>query len=63
MIVTNEGGKMMKKLVSFRFEEELVERLKKLSETTYIAQTKLVELAITEFIERKEKEGEVKCLK
>ena len=38
MIVTNEGGKMMKKLVSFRFEEELVE------------------LAITEFIERKEKE-------
>ena len=46
----------MKKLVSFRFEEELVERLKKLSETTYIAQTKLVELAITEFIERKEKE-------
>lgn len=63
MIVTNEGGKMMKKLVSFRFEEELVERLKKLSETTYIPQTKLVELAITEFIERKEKEGEVKCLK
>ena len=53
----------MKKLVSFRFEEELVERLKKLSETTYIPQTKLVELAITEFIERKEKEGEVKCLK
>ena len=46
----------MKKLVSFRFEEELVERLKKLSETTYIPQTKLAELAITEFIERKEKE-------
>lgn len=54
------GGKKMKRLVSFRFEEELVERLKKLSEETYIPQTKLAELAIVEFVEKKEKEGEVK---
>lgn len=46
----------MKKAVTFRLEEELIDRFKQLSEDTYISQTKLAELAITEYVDKKEKE-------
>ena len=48
----------MKRAITVRLEEELIERFKKLSEETYISQTKLVELAIKKLLE--EKEGRVK---
>jgi metal-responsive CopG/Arc/MetJ family transcriptional regulator len=40
----------MKKRVTFTLEEELVEQLKKVSETTMIPQAKLVEKAIKEVV-------------
>lgn len=46
----------MRKSVSFVFDKELIDRLKKLSEETYIPQARLAALALDEFITKKEKE-------
>ena len=46
----------MKKVLSFRMDEELINRLKELSEVTYIPQVKLIELALEEYLSKKEKE-------
>src|SRR5699024_3656170 len=46
----------MRKSVSFVFDKELIDRLKKLSEETYIPQARLAALALDEFISKKEKE-------
>jgi predicted DNA-binding protein len=45
----------MKKRATFTLEEELLERLKKVSEETMIPQAKLVEKAIEEAIKQYEK--------
>lgn len=45
----------MKKKVTFTVEEELVERLKLVSEKTMIPQSKLVEKAIEEILKEYEK--------
>lgn len=45
----------MKKRVTFTLEEELVERLKAVSEKTMIPQAKLVEKAIQEILKDYEK--------
>src|SRR5699024_8801340 len=48
----------MRKSVSFVFDKELIDRLKKLSEETYIPQARLAALALDECISKKEKEME-----
>lgn len=45
----------MKKRVTFTLEEELIERLKKVSQETMIPQSKLVEKAINEILKEYEK--------
>jgi predicted DNA-binding protein len=45
----------MKKRATFTLEEELLEKLKKVSEETMIPQAKLVEKAIEEIIKQYEK--------
>lgn len=45
----------MKKRVTFTLEEELVKRLKAISEQTMIPQSKLVETAINEILKKHEK--------
>ena len=42
----------MKKRVTFTLEEELIEKLKKISEETLIPQARLVEQAIQEVIKK-----------
>ena len=42
----------MKKRVTFTFDEELIEKLKEVSERTMIPQSRLVEQAVKEVIEK-----------
>src|SRR5699024_4674750 len=56
IVIYMRRRKEMKRLVSYRFEEELIKRLDQLSKRTYIPKSKLVELALDEFITKKEKE-------
>lgn len=44
----------MKKRVTFTFDEELIERLKEVSEQTMIPQSRLVEQAIKEVLTKME---------
>ncbi len=46
----------MKKRVTFTFEEETVERLQSISEKTMIPQSRIVELAVIEKIDKMEKD-------
>jgi predicted DNA-binding protein len=46
---------ILKKRVTFTIEEEIVERLKKVSEDTMIPQAKLVEKAIENILEQYDK--------
>lgn len=47
----------MKKIITFRLEEEMIERLRRLSKETYIPQVKLAEMAIEDLIKKKEEEA------
>lgn len=42
----------MKKRITFTFDEELIEKLKEVSEQTMIPQSRLVEQAVKEVIEK-----------
>lgn len=45
----------MRKKITFSFEEELIEKLKQLSEETMIPQSRLVEQAIKKLVDEKRK--------
>ena len=49
----------MKKAVTFTLDEETIKKLRELSKETHIAQAKLANIAIDEFLDKKEREGEV----
>src|SRR5699024_747736 len=53
IVIYMRRRKEMKRLVSYRFEEELIKRLDQLSKRTYIPKSKLVELALDEIITKK----------
>lgn len=46
----------MKKPVTFTIEESVIDRLRKLSKDTHIPQARLVQMAIDEYVTKKEKE-------
>lgn len=48
----------MKKRITFTFEEDLIERLKRVSKKTMIPQSRLVETTLKEILDRYEKEPE-----
>ena len=48
----------MKKAVTFTLDEETIERLRELSKETHIAQARLANMAIDEFLDKKK--GDVK---
>ncbi len=50
----------MKKRVTYSLEEELIERLKRVSDDTMIPQSKLVEKAIKDIVEVHEEKTEYK---
>jgi len=47
----------MKKSVTYTIDEEVIERLKKLSDKTMIPQTRLVQKAIEELLKKEEKDA------
>lgn len=48
----------MKTLVSFKLDAELVERLRKMSDETYIPQVKIVALALEKYIKEESKNND-----
>lgn len=52
--IYRKGGIKLKKNVTFSFDEELIELLKKISDKTMIPQSRIVESAIRERLEKME---------
>ena len=50
------NSRAMKRLVTFKIDENIIDRLRILSKETHIPQTRLTKLALDEFITKKEKE-------
>ena len=50
------NSKALKRPVTFTIEESIIDRLRKLSKDTHIPQARLVQMAIDEYVTKKEKE-------
>lgn len=53
------NSRAIKRPVTFTIDGDIIDRLRALSKETHIPQTKLANMAIDEFLDKKEKEGEV----